>query len=161
MSVTQYRLEPLGERDARDILSWRYPHPYDFYNPPDDRQEDAYVAAFLEPDLHFHAVRSQDVDLAGFCSFGVDGQVPGGVYTNNALDIGLGMRPALTGRGSGEAFFAAILEHAVYRFCPERFRLTVARFNRRALKVYTRMGFEPESEFDNSRVHYLVLSRAI
>jgi ribosomal-protein-alanine N-acetyltransferase len=57
------------------------------------------------------------------------------------VDIGLGLRPDLTGRGLGLPFVLAGLEFARERFAPEGFRLTVAAFNERAILIYERAGF--------------------
>ena len=156
-----YSLERLREADARAILKWRYTKPYDFYNPPEDGRDDFYVEGFLDPRLRFHAIRDGDGILAGFCSFGIDGQVAGGNYAEDALDIGLGMRPALTGQGHGRAFFNAILAHAMSTFAPCRFRLTVARFNNRAMLLYEGFGFTEQSRFEQHQVMYCVLVRSV
>ena len=60
---------------------------------------------------------------------------------HRVLEIGLGLRPDLTGRGLGASFLAAGLEFARDRFAPQRFVLSVATFNERAIKVYERTGF--------------------
>ncbi len=39
--------------------------------------------------------------MVGFCSFGVDGRVPGGDYPDGPLDVGMGMRPDLTAAAWG------------------------------------------------------------
>ena len=100
--------------------------------------------------------------MVGFCSFGADGQVPGGDYSNEGLDIGLGMRPELTGQGNGAVFFGAILDYALSTFRPEFLRLTVAKFNLRALKLYESFGFKVKDEFSAqpSGVPYRILVRA-
>ncbi|MDQ2672203.1 MAG: GNAT family N-acetyltransferase, partial [Actinomycetota bacterium] len=74
-----------------------------------------------------------------FC-FGEDAQVASGkrfgLYeAEPALDVGLGMRPDLTGRGLGEEFVYAGLRFARETYSPPAFRLTVAAFNRRAIRV--------------------------
>ena len=61
-----------------------------------------------------------------------------------SLEIGLGLRPDLTGRGLGASFLAAGLEFARARFEPTRFVLSVATFNERAITVYERAGFVSE-----------------
>ncbi len=154
-------LEPLLEEHARTLLSWRYPPPYDFYNPRAHADAEDYVQAFLAPEFAFHAVLDDQGQLVGFCSFGKDGQVPGGQYTQEALDIGLGMRPDLTGRGFGLAFVQAILDFARKRMQPDSFRLTVANFNQRALALYHKMGFcEVDSFCDTeSGVGYTIMVR--
>jgi RimJ/RimL family protein N-acetyltransferase len=100
--------------------------------------------------------------MIGFCSFGSDGQVPGGDYSDDALDIGVGMRPELTGQGKGADFFGAILGYALGTLNPELLRLTVAKFNLRALKLYENFGFEVKDEFSEqpSAVPYRILVRS-
>ena len=141
-----YSMRPLEDRDARAILLWRYERPYNFYNPPENNKQDYYVAQFLDPELMFHVIVDLADNLVGFCSFGTDGQVTGGDYTADALDIGLGMKPELTGQGRGREFFWTILEHT-QTFSPPRVRLTVATFNERAMQLYRRFGFEEVEQF--------------
>jgi [ribosomal protein S18]-alanine N-acetyltransferase len=159
--MTRLRLEPLREVHARAIIKWRYLPPYDFYNAPVDNHTDRYVREFLNPEWAFHAVLDSDDRHIGFCSFGRDGQVPGGDYSLDALDIGLGMTPELTGRGLGVGFFGAILAHAAEHLRPRQCRLTVADFNVRALKLYSKFGFQIQDEFvdERSNMRYRVLVR--
>ncbi len=154
-----YQVKPLEECHARDILKWKYRAPYDFYNPPDDDRAEEYVQLFLKPELHFHAVLDSEDNFIGFCSYGIDGQVPGGNYSDDALDIGLGMKPELTGQGRGAAFFDAVLDYALTTINPERLRLTVANFNRRAITLYEKFGFVADDEFADSHfnVPYTIL----
>tara|TARA_E500000331_G_scaffold133483_1_gene130477 strand:+ start:786 stop:1292 length:507 start_codon:yes stop_codon:yes gene_type:complete len=144
--------------DVPDILSWRYTPPYDFYDPPPHPDVATYTREFLKPELAFHVVLSEEA-LIGFCSYGIDGQVPGGDYTQGALDIGLGMRPELTGQGQGSAFFSAVLTHGTTVWSPSQIRLTVASFNRRARRLYEQFGFCYHSEFNDpqTNVHYVIL----
>lgn len=63
----------------------------------------------LDPERRqsYYAALSKD-ELVGFFSFGAEAQVPGGDYDNaKALDIGLGMRPDLTGKSLGLGFVEA------------------------------------------------------
>ncbi|MBD3648789.1 MAG: GNAT family N-acetyltransferase [Pseudomonadales bacterium] len=155
-----FRIEPLTADQAREILGWKYPAPYDFYNPPRDREPDQYIREFLNPIFRFHAVLDSHRGLIGFCSFGIDGQVPGGDYSEDALDIGLGMKPELTGRGLGRNFFGSILHYAEQQLEPSRYRLTVAGFNRRAINLYCNFGFEFHSEFEDEQgIPYVILVR--
>ncbi|MBT4162471.1 MAG: GNAT family N-acetyltransferase [Gammaproteobacteria bacterium] len=151
----------MEERDARDILRWRYTTPYDFYDPPDDDRQDYYVSQFLKPELMFHAIVDAEDRFVGYCSYGLDGQVPGGDYSEDALDIGLGMRPEFTGQGRGAAFFNIILDHGIKILVPDKVRLTVASFNRRAMRLYENFGFIEVDEFSDAlfEVPYTVLTR--
>lgn len=161
VEVSGYRLEPLREEHARAILGWRYPPPYDFYDPPEDGHYERYVREFLRPELGFYAILCEEEGLVGFCSYGEDGQVPGGDYSDKALDIGLGMRPELTGCGRGKAFLDAILKFASRNLAADTYRLTVADFNERAIKLYGQFGFREHSGFFDARanVPYTILIR--
>jgi ribosomal-protein-alanine N-acetyltransferase len=73
--------------------------------------------------------------------------VPGGSYDESALDTGGGLRPSLTGQGPGREAISAGLAFGRERFAPTAFRVTVASFNTRALKVVDSLGFVREDEF--------------
>ena len=66
------------------------------------------------------------------------------------IELGLGLRPDLTGRGLGASFLAAGMEFARAHFAPARFVLSVATFNERAIKVYERAGFVRERTYMHS-----------
>jgi RimJ/RimL family protein N-acetyltransferase len=156
-----WRLIRLTRDHALAILDWRYPHPYDFYDPPEDGPREQFIVEFLKPTLNFHAVLDTDDTFLGFCSFGLDGQVPGGDYADDALDIGLGMRPELTGQGHGARFVQSILSYAKASIAPNCFRMTVANFNHRAMRLYKQLGFQELAGFDDIRfgLPYTILIR--
>lgn len=60
------------------------------------------------------------------------------------MEIGLGLRPDLTGKGLGSTFLDEI-EQFILDYFPtvSKLRLSVASFNIRAQKVYQRAGFLP------------------
>lgn len=144
--------------DAERISRWRYPEPYATYD-----GDPASVAGLLEPRYDYHAVTGPDGVLVGYFCFGVDATVPTGrrlgLYTEDALDIGLGMRPDLTGQGRGFDFVRAGLSFARGAYAPPAFRLTVAAFNRRAIRVYERAGFEPVHRFGDQSAEWLLMRR--
>jgi RimJ/RimL family protein N-acetyltransferase len=59
----------------------------------------------------------------------------------DVVEVGLGLRPELTGRGRGESFLRAQLSYAARHWRPATFRLFVTVWNERAIKLYERMGF--------------------
>jgi RimJ/RimL family protein N-acetyltransferase len=88
--------------------------------------------------------------LVGYCCFGEDAQVPGGDYHQGEpgiLDIGIGLKPDLTGKGLGFDFVKEILEFAVRSYQPDEFRVTVAAFNQRSLNLFIRLGFRKTYSF--------------
>lgn len=142
-----YNFRPPTDADARAILGWRYPGIYAAYNANPTRL-DVGIASLIDPANAYFAIFDAAGLLCGFCCFGAEARVPGGEYAEPpALDVGLGMRPDLTGCGRGLEFFRAVLAEGARRYAPPRFRLTVATFNERARHVYERAGFRPVHTF--------------
>ena len=138
----QWQFRPMDVSHARTIATWRYEPPYDFYNPGDD------LSDLLRPDYHYYAVMDSNGELAGYCCFGADARVPGGDYPDDgSLDVGVGLRPDLTGRGLGAGFLRAVLEFGKRTFAPAAFRITVAAFNERSRHLCLRSGFRPMRRF--------------
>jgi ribosomal-protein-alanine N-acetyltransferase len=148
-----YRFRLMTGEEASRISGWHYEPPYDFYDArsdPDDlaelldpkRRKDAYFSAFDEGGV-----------LVGFFQFEREG---------STVDVGLGMRPDLTGQGLGIGYLLAGLEFARERFEPERFTLSVATFNERAIQVYERAGFRRNTVYSHytSGGEHLFLSMA-
>ena len=127
------------------IVSWRYEVPYDIYGYSDSDRE-SNVAYLTDERNRFFAVISEG-SLIGFRSFGEDGRVLGGTYDDSYLDTGGGLRPDLTGKGIGEEVVRKGLEFGSDLFGNKRFRVTIAAFNERALKVCKRLGFHEDQKF--------------
>lgn len=142
----EFAIKEMSKKEAREIAAWRYEPPYDFYdvvvNDPEDLEES------LDPDeLRGYYSATSSGRLVGYFCFGAEARVPGGDYSGEAMDVGLGLRPDLTGSGLGLEFLEAGLDFARERFSPARFRLSVAEFNERAIKVYERSGFAKVESF--------------
>jgi ribosomal-protein-alanine N-acetyltransferase len=152
------RIVPMTQAHAADLVTWRYPPPYDCYD-----MTDANPAFIASPASGFFALVGRG-ELIGFRSFGLDGQVPGGDYDDSALDTGGGLRPDLTGRGLGRQAITTGLEFGRREFAPPAFRVTVASFNERALRVVRSLGFRDVSSFraltDGRSFEILVLKAA-
>ncbi|HEX2729516.1 MAG TPA: GNAT family protein [Rubrobacteraceae bacterium] len=157
-SENTYVLRPITRSEAEQISGWRYPEPYSTYdgNPSS-------IPGLLEPRYNYHSVFDGAGELVGYFCFGADATIPEGrkrgLYGNDALDVGLGMRPDLTGQGLGPGFVLAGLEFARERFSPPAFRLTVAAFNRRAIAVYEKVGFDPVQEFGVRGPEWILMKR--
>ena len=147
---------PIARSDAEEISRWRYPEPYATYD-----GDPSSVPGLLEPRYNYHAVTDPDGELVGYFCVGADATVPAGrrlgLYDEDALDVGLGMRPDLTGQGLGPDFVRAGLRFAQQAFSPPAFRLTVAAFNRRAVKVYEAAGFETVRSFGDRGAEWLLM----
>ncbi len=125
------RIAAMAQHEAEAISTWEYEAPYDFYNAPADEHD---LAELLDPAQRvgqYFSVHTTE-ELVGFVQLRSDG---------DAVVVGLGLRPDLTGRGLGLSFVEEGLTFAREQFAPARFRLSVATFNERAIKVYERVGF--------------------
>lgn len=143
---------PVTREQARDIVCWQYEPPYEAYtivkDCSDTAEIDRTVDYFLRLDVHCHAITAADAGLIGFCTFGQDARVPGGDYSIDALDIGLGVRPDWTGHGYGTGIVTAVIAFAITTYKPHLLRVTIAEHNRRARRVWEKNGFEPQSHFN-------------
>ncbi|MEO1741091.1 MAG: GNAT family N-acetyltransferase [Cyanobacteria bacterium J06629_9] len=151
---------PLQLKDAAAILSWQYSPPYDCCNFDGCNREQT-LNDFTHPDNIFFAIFGSHKELEGFCSFGPDGQVPGGDYSQPALDIGMGLRPDLTGKGLGQQYAESVIEFGVGRFGASQLRVTIAAFNQRAQTVWQRLRFSSVDRFTktSSREDYVLMTR--
>ncbi|MBE9192734.1 GNAT family N-acetyltransferase [Gloeocapsopsis crepidinum LEGE 06123] len=150
----------VDESHARAILSWRYEPPYDFYN--NSEEDTRLIQYLLHPQNNFYSILDTTSELVAYCSFGQDGQVIGGDYRDEALDIGFGIRPDLTGRGKGVEYAKAVLEFADTLFKPKAFRVTIAAFNKRAIRVWQKLEFEHQQSFERGSdgMQFIVLMRS-
>jgi RimJ/RimL family protein N-acetyltransferase len=114
-----------------EVVAWHYEPPYDFYDLASD-PEDAKAMADPGQAHHHRAVLGDDGRLDACLWFD---------WHDDAVEVGIGLRPDLTGRGLGEAFLRAQLEYASQQWHPATFRLFVAAWNERAIRLYERLGF--------------------
>jgi RimJ/RimL family protein N-acetyltransferase len=137
---------PMDKAAAQTIVGWRYPAPYDIYN-MDFEELDEVVEFFVDPENSYYSISDATGELVAFCCFGHDAQVPGADYSADALDIGLGVRPDLTGQGRGAVFTAAVVDFAQRTFTPTSLRVTIAAFNLRARMAWEKVDFQLTQTF--------------
>ena len=128
--------------EANEINTWTYEKPYDLYN---FSGEEEAIEELL--DGTYYGCCDDKGEFIGYFCFGENAQVPGGrdahLYGGeDVIDIGLGMKPALTGKGLGNIFFQAGIAFAAKEYKPKMFRLSVATFNTRAITLYKKIGFQ-------------------
>ena len=131
----------MDQADAVAIAAWRYEPPYSFYDWTADADDLALLLGAESREGRFFSVYDEHGMLAGFFEFQVE---------DSDVVVGLGLHPSRTGRGLGRQFVDAGLEFARERFQPDRFRLSVATFNERAIRVYEQCGFLPGRIYDHA-----------
>ncbi|WP_102029313.1 GNAT family N-acetyltransferase [Salirhabdus sp. Marseille-P4669] len=128
---------PMGQKDAERIAEWEYEEPYSFYNAKSDEED---LELLLNPKARkdvYYSVYDQG-ELIGFYTF---------ERNDPYVEIGLGLKPERTGNGFGKQFLQAGLQYAKSQFHQDAFALSVAAFNKRAIKVYEKAGFKQVKTF--------------
>ena len=144
-----YHLQPMDAESARAMFGWFYDEPYAMYNFVIGADGiEAGIAFFVDPQNHYYGIKDDRGELLGYCCFGAEATVPGGDYSPDALDVGAGMRPDLTGQGRGHEVIEAALELGRELFHPARFRATIAAYNQRAQRAVGKIGFVETSRFN-------------
>nr|WP_237416855.1 hypothetical protein [Halobacillus halophilus] len=82
----------MTQQEAEEIAAWHYPPPYDFYDMTADEED---YEAFIDP--HRRSAHTYSAYKAGMLI---------GFFTihptsEETVDVGLGLRPDLTGQGRG------------------------------------------------------------
>jgi ribosomal-protein-alanine N-acetyltransferase len=135
-----YKFQVMTQEQAEDIAyNWHYDGIYSFYDIAADEED---LEEFLDPkqrrNSKFAVYHKEEV--IGFFAFTRK--------ASSTIDIGLGMKPDLTGNGKGLEFIKAGMEFAKNKYSPQTLTLSVATFNKRAITVYKRAGFEPIETFE-------------
>jgi ribosomal-protein-alanine N-acetyltransferase len=147
-----YNFVPMSREFASTIVNtWKYENEYSIYDYSNEADhmldEDGW-------DNGIFAVLNENMELIGELSiefFDEQGQYTAyrdfgneKLINEREMWIGFGLRPDLVGKGHGTGFVTACVEFAVqnYHYRGEFVRLGVAKFNQRAIKTYTRAGFQ-------------------
>ena len=141
-------IDPLTRQEARELTGWRYPPPYQIYS-----LSPKYLSALLKPEFRYHAVKNQSGELIAFCCFGADARVQGGNYRRGepeVIDLGVGLRPDLTGKGLGKVVIREVMEFALKTYRPKSLRVTIAEFNIRSIRAFQSCGFTRTHRFIRS-----------
>ena len=125
----------LTQANADQIArKWHYGGQYSFYdmeNDPEDFEE--IITPRLRANKYYQVLNDKDELVGYFCLERL---------SEDKVEAGLGLRPDLTGQGLGLNFVKEIEEFIQDNFTYKIIVLSVASFNKRAIKVYQRAGFK-------------------
>ncbi len=158
----EMKFSPLDRAAVERIMTWRYPPPYDIYDiDVAGSDAEATISFLLDPENAYYRIEDERGELVAFCCFGRDAQVPGGDYPRPALDIGLGVRPDLTGKGQGRRYVNGVIEYASRVLGAKQLRVTIAAFNLRAQRVWEQAGFKKTGTFARplDQMQFLVMEK--
>ncbi len=132
-----YQILKMQQKDAVVIAdNWKYDGEYSFYNMTEDPEDYEEIISPERRKDNYYSVFENKILIGFFCFF-EDG---------NFIEIGLGLKPCLTGQGKGRRFLNEILLFIRNKNSNKRVRLSVAKFNKRAIKLYEKVGFVKSKE---------------
>lgn len=134
-----YKFSVLTQEQAETIaFNWHYDGDYSFYDMEADKED---LDDFLNPEKRGNSTFAvtKENELVAFFSISE--------VADKTFDIGLRMRPDLTGKGNGIEFLQAGINFLQTKYKPEKITLSVATFNQRAIIVYRKAGFKDAETF--------------
>ncbi|WP_025115984.1 GNAT family N-acetyltransferase [Lysinibacillus fusiformis] len=129
-----YRFQPISQEQAEYIAyNWHYEGHYSFYDIEADQED---LQAFLDPYTRGNSIFAvlKNQELVAFFSMMT--------VADQTMEIGLGMKPSLTGKGLGFDFLKNAIDFVLANYPCEMITLSVATFNLRAIKLYRKVGFK-------------------
>jgi [ribosomal protein S18]-alanine N-acetyltransferase len=131
--MNTFVFQKMTQQEAEEIAIWEYEGIYSFYNMENDKEDlEEFMSEERRGDSYFSVYEGEE--LVGFFSY---------YPMETRMCIGLGMKPSLTGSGRGLAFVQEGLQFGYERFGAFAYALAVATFNKRAIRLYEKVGFVP------------------
>ncbi len=131
-------LRAMTESYAKEICCWKYDGEYSVYNFSDWETCKAKGWSIADKDKlgrEFCALTQEEngrVVLCGFLRL---------TSEDGTINLGLGLRPDLCGRGLGAELMTIAINEYKRRFAGAGLELDVRTFNERAIKLYMKSGF--------------------
>ena len=136
---------PFTAEEARDVAGWAYPPPHDLYD-CDPGNTAPFTTRGPDGEGYYPAV-DDDGRLVAFAVVGAEARVRGQDPADGVVDVGMGVRPDLTGRGLGSTLLPQVVALAVEVTGATAARVAVAAFNERSLALCRSAGFRDVREF--------------
>lgn len=137
--MAQFTFDKMSQSSAEAIAdTWKYDGEYAFYDMTADPEDYAELICEETRNRSDYFEARLNGALAGYFCAEASGE---------GLEIGLGLRPDLCGKGMGKAFFSQILDFVAGRYACQTLILRVAAFNRRAMRVYRACGFADDGSY--------------
>lgn len=134
-----FAIDRLRQKNALIIADcWKYEEPYSFYDMTSDEEDyNELVNEELRNQSEYFEVTADD-ELVGFFCLSV---------TMDEIEIGLGLKPEYCGKGIGRSFLKCILGYIDEHYTYNVLVMSVASFNKRAIRVYEACGFAQHGTF--------------
>ena len=128
--------------ESKLMANWKFEGEYSFYGNDKTQAKKELIENMFEDEFAF-VIYNENNELIGNCCFDRDEDDNG----KEVLLFGIQMKPELTGKGLGKEVVEKALEFGKSKFKYNEINLLVAKFNKRAIKVYEKIGFKKIDEF--------------
>lgn len=151
------KIEILSQINAEAIANtWHYKGIYSFYDMVEDPEDfEEIISASLRGNRYFQVVNDDEL-LGYFCIEPI---------SSEKAEIGLGLKPDLTGQGLGLSFLLLIESFILKQQKYKTFVLSVVSFNERAIKVYLKAGYlKVGTEIvtsNNSKYEFIIMEKDV
>ena len=144
--VEPLAMRPFTDIEAAEAALWVYEPPFDLYN-SDPSNPDSFLR--IDDDgFGYYALADAADEVVGFCCYGVEARVPPQMPEDGTVDLGGGVRPDRVSVGIATATLPAVMNFAL-RWEPRKFRVAVAAFNDRSIRLCRAAGFEVAGSFSS------------
>ena len=127
------RIELMSREHALEYIRWEYAPPYEFYNVPASGFEETMDEILGDSGMDYYSVLDADGLLFGMYEYS---------FHDGIMEIGLGIRPELCGKGNGKDFVNRCISFGREKYSYSGIiRLMVAEFISRAIHIYHSLGF--------------------
>jgi [ribosomal protein S18]-alanine N-acetyltransferase len=137
-TLMNYEIQAISLSDAQSIAEWQYEGVYSFYDTKADKEDYEELMNPATWGKKYYSVKNDQGTLVGYFSFDKKGEY---------IELGLAMSPEQVGKGNGVIFVKAGVEFIKDKFPERKILLSVASFNKRAIKVYKRVGFKYKDNY--------------
>ncbi|MEG0240560.1 GNAT family N-acetyltransferase [Anaerorhabdus sp.] len=130
-------INELSQKNALQIANnWKYSGDFAFYDMTADLED---YNEFIHEDMRNNVFEVLDEnELIGYFSYTVE---------DDGVEIGLGLRPDICGKGYGKTFVLLIEKYILSLVKTKTLKMNVASFNKRAINCYQTCGYTIVKEF--------------
>lgn len=150
----EIKIKNLKKEQVRCIFDWNYQGEYKVYNMPsmdlairnnigivnDDKRDKEFFSLY------------ENNDFIGYIRL---------IDLEDIISFGIGLKPNYCGKGYSNKVMPKILEYIKDNYNGKEIRLIVRSFNKRAIKVYYRYGFEEIGTEYINNIEFIVMNKII
>jgi RimJ/RimL family protein N-acetyltransferase len=144
-----YRYEKINEEYFDQLIQWKYGEEFSCYDMED--RLTTINQLFEKEGYDFFVGIDIDNEIVGYMEC---------FFKDDVLEVGHGLNPILIGQGLSYDFIMSSIEFAVeeYNYVGDIIRILIEPFNKRAFRIYSRIGFITVEETEKHIMMEIVIN---